>query len=74
MFNISNKEIGILQAYKELEKDDQEIFYHKLKAAATEARKKAKENYSKYLARRCKISNLIYVDFDGIKLWTNTKH
>lgn len=43
-FYISDKEIEILQAYRELEKDDQEIFYHKLKAAAAESRKKAKEN------------------------------
>jgi hypothetical protein len=45
-FNLSNKEIEILQAYRELEKEDQEIFYHKLKAAAAEARKKAKENHT----------------------------
>lgn len=47
--HLSNKEIEILQAYRELEKEDQEIFYYKLKAAAAEARKKAKENSSNTL-------------------------
>ncbi len=46
---LSDKEIEILQAYRELEKEDQEIFYHKLKAAAAEARKKAKETSSNVL-------------------------
>lgn len=48
-FHLSAKEIEILQAYRELDKEDQEIFYHKLKAAAAEARKKAKENNSNVL-------------------------
>lgn len=47
--HLSDKEIEILQAYRELDKEDQEIFYHKLKAAAAEARKKAKENNSNVL-------------------------
>lgn len=43
-FHISDKEIEILNAYRELTEEDQEIFYHELKAAAAKARKRAKEN------------------------------
>lgn len=42
--HISEKEIEILNAYRDLTEEDQEIFYHELKAAAAKARKKAKEN------------------------------
>ncbi len=42
--HISNIEIEILEAYRELSKVDQEIFYFKIKGAAAEARKKAEES------------------------------
>lgn len=42
--HIGNKEIEILNAYRDLTEEDQEIFYHELKAAAAKSRKRAKEN------------------------------
>ena len=42
---VSDKEIEILLAYKELDEDEKEIFYYELKAAAAKKRKKAKEIY-----------------------------
>ena len=42
--HISNIELEILEAYRELSKVDQEIFYFKIKGAAAEARKKAEES------------------------------
>lgn len=45
--HISNIELEILEAYRELSKVDQEIFYFKIKGAAAEARKKSEElNYA----------------------------
>ncbi|MDX9744163.1 MAG: helix-turn-helix domain-containing protein [Arcobacteraceae bacterium] len=41
--HISNIELEILEAYRELPKVDQEIFYFKIKGAAAEARKKSEE-------------------------------
>lgn len=41
--HISNIELEILEAYRELSKVDQEIFYFKIKGAAAEARKKSEE-------------------------------
>jgi transcriptional regulator with XRE-family HTH domain len=41
--HLSEKEVEILKAYRELEQEDQEIFYFELKAAAAKARKKAKD-------------------------------
>lgn len=41
--HISNIELEILEAYRQLSKVDQEIFYFKIKCAAAEARKKSEE-------------------------------
>lgn len=41
--HISNIELEILEAYRELPKVDQEIFYFRIKGAAAEARKKSEE-------------------------------
>lgn len=41
--HISEKEIEILENYKTLDEDEQEIFYHELKTAALKAKKRAKE-------------------------------
>lgn len=41
--NISEKEIEILEDYRTLDEDEQEIFYHELKTVALKAKKKAKE-------------------------------
>jgi transcriptional regulator with XRE-family HTH domain len=40
---LSQQEAEIVQDYRVLEKDDQDIFYHELKTAALKARKKAKD-------------------------------
>ena len=40
---LSQQEAEIIQDYRVLEKDDQDIFYHELKTAALKARKKAKD-------------------------------
>ncbi len=45
-YHFSEKEIEMFNNYRELEKDDQEIFYLELKVAAAKARKKAKETNS----------------------------
>lgn len=45
-YHFSEKEIEIFNNYRELDKDDQEIFYLELKVAAAKARRKAKETNS----------------------------
>lgn len=61
--HISEKEIEILEDFRILDEDDQGIFYNELKIAALKAKKKAKETNSN-IVKRCKISSLIYVDFE----------
>ncbi len=61
--HISEKEIEILEAFRTLDEDDQKIFYHELKTDALKAKIKAKETNSN-IVKRCKISSLIYVDFE----------
>ena len=41
--NLTEKEIEMCDNYRELEEDDQEIFYLELKVAAAKARKKRKD-------------------------------
>ena len=58
--HISEKEIEILEAFRKLNQKKQKFYYNQILADAIEAEIKADNN----IVQRCKISSLIYVDFE----------
>lgn len=57
--HISETEIEILEVYRKLDQKKQKLYYHQILADAAKALIEADNN----IAQRCKISSLIYVDF-----------